>query len=89
MTVGKEKWKVEYGARVQQGNNMVPSLFLFGMQAAIETFEKLMTQPKLEFRYHPFAQNPTKQKGRFQGQEMKWEGKKCLINTVQVYRCIM
>jgi len=82
MSVGKEKRKVEYGAGIQQDDNMAPPLFLFPMQAAIETFEKLTTQPKLEFRYHPFTQNPTKQKGRFQGQEMKWEGKKCLIDNL-------
>jgi len=34
MSVGKEK--LEYGASVQQGDNMAPPLFLFVMQAAIE-----------------------------------------------------
>ena len=77
----KRKRKVEYGASVQQGDSMVPPLFLLVMQGAIETFKKLTTQPKLE-RYHPFTQTPTKQKERFQGQETKWEGKKCLINNL-------
>ena len=52
------------------------------MQAAIETFETTQSQTKLEFRHHPFAKDPTKQKGRLQGQATKWQGEQLHINNL-------
>ena len=73
MPKGKAEEKVEYGLGVQQGNNMTTLLFLFVMQAAIETFESLKNQTKLKIGHHPFSTDPSKQKGRSQGQATKWQ----------------
>ena len=82
VSAGNEREEVEYGAGVQQGDNMAPPLFLLVMQAAIETLETNSTSTKLEFRHHPLANNPDKQKGRLQGQAMKWKGETLLVNNL-------
>ena len=82
LSVGKEKEYVKYGAGVQQGNNMVPPLFLFVIQAAFETFETISNPAKQEFRHHHTANDPTNQRGRLQGQTTKMKGKPLLINNL-------
>ena len=53
LELGKEKNEVDYITRVQQGENMAPILFLYIMQAAIETFHLKLACDKHEFRYFP------------------------------------
>ena len=82
LSVGKEKECIKYGAGVQQGRNMAPTLFLFIIQAAFKTFKKILNSAKLEFRHHPTANDPTNRRGRLQGQETKMKGKPLLINNL-------
>jgi len=57
---------VKYTIGVQQGNNMVPPLFIYIMQAAMETLAKLdASRRKPELRFFP------KQKGRLTNQVTK------------------
>ena len=53
LEIGKEKYEIEYNTGVQQGDNMVPILFLYVMQAAMETLHKKITFNKLQFRHFP------------------------------------
>ena len=47
-SVSKGKESIEYGARVLQGNNMAPTLFLFIMQATTDTFKSLLNLTKVD-----------------------------------------
>ena len=51
ITVGKEKKKVLYETGIQQGDNMAPILFLFVMQAILESLETALPVHKPEYRY--------------------------------------
>jgi len=52
---------IEYNTGVQQGDNMVPILLLYIMQAAIETLKSKLTCNNLDFRYFPTQKNAAKQ----------------------------
>ena len=49
--MGKEKKNVPYETGIQQGNNMAPILFLFVMQAVMESLELILPIHKPEYRY--------------------------------------
>ena len=67
--IGKKKVKVSYNTGVWQGDNMAPLLFLFMMQATMDSIT-LMDQP-LEFRYFPDRTNTKVQPGRLITQPTK------------------
>jgi len=54
-------YRIEYNTGVQQGDNMVPILLLYIMQAAIETLKSKLTCNNLDFRYFPTQKNAAKQ----------------------------
>ena len=53
LKTGKSMCEIDYKTGVQQGDNMAPILFLYIMQAAIESLHMKLTCNKLEFCYFP------------------------------------
>jgi len=64
LKTGKSTCEIEYQTGMQQGNNMVPILFLYIMQAAIESLHTQLTCNKLEFCYFTDKKSSTCQYGR-------------------------
>jgi len=50
LKLGKDTGEIDYKSRVQQGDNMALILFLYIMQAAIETLQSRLTYNKLNFK---------------------------------------
>ena len=50
LKLGKVTCKIDYKSGVQQGDNMALILFLYIMQAAIETLQSRLTYNKLNFK---------------------------------------
>jgi len=67
-----EKVQVSYDTGVQQGDNMAPILFLFVMQAAMNSIS--LTDQPLEFRYFPDKANANVQPRRLITQPTKSQG---------------
>ena len=70
LKIGKNLERIPYETGVQQGNNMAPILFLFIMQAIMETLDKDLpaNNSKPEFWYFP------NDKGCLTGQRTKSAG---------------
>ena len=51
LEIGKEKCEIEYSTGVQQGDNMAPVLFLYVIQAAMETLQTKLSLNKLQYRH--------------------------------------
>lgn len=78
--VGKESELVDYLMGVQQGDNMAPVIFLFVMQAAIDSLATKLTET-VEFRYHSTRKDPSKQHGKFTGQVTRTAGSILRVNN--------
>jgi hypothetical protein len=99
LTVGKEKRTVAYETGVQQGDNMAAILFLFIMQAVVETYQPIKptqnnnntTTPndqKIEFRFFEINESGKQQHGRLLGQSTKSKGKTLEVsNTLYMDDC--
>ena len=70
LKIGKNLERIPYKTGVQQGDNMAPILFLFIMQAIMETLDKDLpaNNSKPEFQYFP------NDKGHLTGQRTKSAG---------------
>jgi len=65
LEIGKEKCEIEYSTGVQQGNNLVPILFLlYVIQAAMETLHKKLTFNQLQYRHFSDLKGKGCQNGR-------------------------
>jgi len=64
LKTGKSTCEIDYNSGIQQGDNMAPILFLYIMQAAIESLHAKLTCDKLEFFYFPDQKSSTCQYGR-------------------------
>ena len=61
LKLGETMCEIEYSTGVQQGDNMAPVLFLYVMQAAIETLRTKLTCNKPSLSYFPTQPNAAKQ----------------------------
>jgi len=59
LKTGKSTCEIEYKTGMQQGDNMALILFLYIMQAAIESLHTKLTCNKLEFHYFPDKKSST------------------------------
>ena len=61
LKLGEVLCEIEYNTGMQKGDNMAPILFLYVMQAAIETLNAKLTCNNPYFRYFPTQKNAAKQ----------------------------
>ena len=54
--IGKNLERIPYETGVQQGDNMAPILFLFVMQAVMETLDKDLPANNIKPEFHYFQQ---------------------------------
>ena len=59
LKAGKSTCEIDYKTGIQQGDNMAPILFLYIMQAAIESLHMKLTCDKLEYQYFPGLKSST------------------------------
>ena len=64
LTMGKEKCEIEHNTGVQQGENTVPIMFLYIMQAAIQALHLKLTNIKVQFRHFLDQKRNGCQRGR-------------------------
>jgi len=65
LKTGKSMCEIDYKTGMQQGNNMVPILFLYIMQAVIESLHMKLTCDKVDFHCFPNQKSSTCQYRRF------------------------
>jgi hypothetical protein len=73
--IGMESRDIKYGIGVKQGDNMAPVLFIYLMNAFVETLASKWNFDKLEFRWFPETTNKNK-RGILTGQSPKTMGTK-------------
>ena len=79
----RKEVKFSYNTGVQQGDNMAPILFLFVMQAAMNSIS--LTDQPLEFRYFPDRANANVQPRRLIVQPTKSQGKTFNVDNHLLY----
>ena len=73
LTISNISKERNYETGIQQGDNMAPLLFLFVMQAIMETLN-LSNITKHEIQYFPKSNNPLPQHGRLLSQPTNSKG---------------
>ena len=74
--------EIDYKTGIWQGNNMAPILFLYIMQAAIESLHMKLPCDKLEFCYFPDQKSSTCQYGRLSLQYQSQNQQKAMLSKL-------